>query len=146
MNEPSLDRTVVVAEQEGALVGDQVQVSVGGSEQVVAGCGLSFTPAAVGDGPVVVSGHRPQIGGAGLARWPAPIHRQIRLGVIQVHGGGARVFERGRDLGDRHGCQVRIQQLRQRALASRLEQPFGGELRLERLELEREIAETARLQ
>ena len=65
------------------MVGDQVQVSLGGPKQVLAGCGLAFTPTAMGHGPVVMPGHR-----AHLAVWDAePGSLDEATGLPDLAGG-----------------------------------------------------------
>ena len=59
---------VGAAEGEGALVGDQVNVSDGRAVHEVAGFGLVFGPAAVGDGSMAGAGHWAEVAESGLRR------------------------------------------------------------------------------
>jgi hypothetical protein len=52
---------------------------------VIAGFGLMFLPAAVGDGAVPGPGERAEVAEPGLAGRPAVVGRHTAFGVIQVH-------------------------------------------------------------
>jgi hypothetical protein len=66
---------------------------------VVAGFGLMFLPASMGDSSMPGSRHRAEVAEPGLAGRSAVVHRHIAFGVVKIHA-FAEAGAEGEHVGD----------------------------------------------